>query len=61
MLKERYIDYIYIGQQHGLVNANSPLLALDQIIADPHFEPVYHQDRVWIFRILHAQESTHEN
>jgi len=51
MLKERGIGYVYIGQQQGLVNSSQPLLDLQTFQNDPHFSPVYHQDRVWIFEI----------
>ncbi len=51
MLKERGVGYVYIGQQQGLVNSSQPLLDLQTLQNDPHFSPVYHQDRVWIFEI----------
>jgi hypothetical protein len=52
MLKERQIDYIYIGQQQGSAGYGGPQ-PLDPALLqlDPHFYPVYHQDRVWIFAI----------
>jgi hypothetical protein len=51
LLKERGVDYVYIGQQQGRVNAALPLLDLGTLQNNPHFTPVYHQDRVWIFKI----------
>lgn len=51
MLRERGIGYVYLGQQQGRVNSPAPLLDLMTLQNDPHFEPVYHQDRVWIFEI----------
>jgi hypothetical protein len=51
-LAARGIEYIYIGQQQGLVNTTEPLIQLDTLINNPRFEPVYHQDRVWIFKII---------
>jgi len=50
-LKDRGLEYIYIGQEQGLVNSSAPLLKLDQLISNSIFTPIYHQDRVWIFRI----------
>jgi hypothetical protein len=51
LLHERNIGYIYIGQQQGSVNSPVPLLDLQTLKNDPQFEKIYHQDRVWIFRI----------
>ena len=51
LMQERGFDYVYIGQQQGAVNFSGLFLDLTQLLADPHFEPVYHQDRVWIFKI----------
>jgi hypothetical protein len=50
-LKLRGIEYLYIGQRHGLVNTSQPLIKLDTLTNHPGFELVYHQDRVWIFQI----------
>ncbi len=55
MLNDRNISYIYVGQRQGLVNSMGPLLTVDQLLAAPKmFLPVYHQDRVWIFKIQQA-------
>jgi hypothetical protein len=51
LLKERGVGYVYIGQQQGMVGSPGPLLDLQTLLDDPHFTPVYHQDRVWIFEI----------
>ena len=48
-LKEQGIDYVYIGQLQGMVNSTGPLFTVEQLLSDPNFRPVYHQDRVWIF------------
>ncbi len=58
---EREVDYLYIGQQQGLVNTEKPLLNIDQLLADTHFEVAYHQDRVWIFKFLGAEIVPDEN
>jgi hypothetical protein len=51
LLKGRGIGYAYIGQQQGRVNSPGPLLDPQTLQSDPRFELVYHQDRVWIFKI----------
>jgi hypothetical protein len=52
LLKERGVTHVYIGQQQGRVGYDGPhALSPDQLLADPHFVPVYHQDRVWIFEV----------
>jgi hypothetical protein len=56
LIRDRDFDFIYIGQQQGAVNSNGSFLDLGVLVADPHFEPVYHQDRVWIFSILELEE-----
>jgi len=48
-LDERGITHVYIGQRQGAVNSQYPLLPVEQLLASPHFGPIYHQDRVWIF------------
>jgi hypothetical protein len=51
-LKERDISYVYLGQLQGMVNnPGGPLFTADQLLSDPNFRLVYHQDRVWIFQI----------
>ncbi|MFC2042744.1 hypothetical protein ACFLUA_01145 [Chloroflexota bacterium] len=51
MLNERGITHVYIGQKQGSVNSPSLLLDPDQMNASPHYNPIYHQDLVWIFEI----------
>jgi hypothetical protein len=51
MLSDRSITHIFIGQRQGSVNSPSPLFNSDHLNASLHFNPVYHQDRVWIFEI----------
>jgi hypothetical protein len=51
MLAERGIQYVYVGQLQGSVNYPGPYpLAPDILLASQHFQPVYHQDRVWVFK-----------
>ena len=51
-LHKRKITHIYLGQQQGLVNSLSPMLTPADLLSNTHFELVYHQDRVWIFKVL---------
>ena len=51
MLKNRGIDYVYIGQQQGHVNSPKPLIDNVVLQTDPHFQLVYHRDHVWIYKI----------
>jgi hypothetical protein len=51
MLRSRQFTHVYVGQLQGSVNSPAPLLNIKQLIASPHFTPIYHQDLVWIFKI----------
>jgi hypothetical protein len=52
-LRERGLTYIYVGQRQGAVNnPGAPLLAPAQLLASPHFRPLYHEDRVWVFEMM---------
>jgi hypothetical protein len=52
-LLNRGVTHIYIGQQQGQVNAiEPPLLNAKELMADPRFELVYNQDRVFIFELM---------
>jgi len=54
LLQEREITHIYIGQQHGRVNYTGPdVLVPDELFHSTHYRPVYHQDRVWVFEVVH--------
>ena len=51
MLKERAITHVYIGQRQGRVNYDGPsVLQPELLLQDRHFQPIYHQDRVWVFQ-----------
>jgi hypothetical protein len=52
LMQDRDITHLYIGQLHGGREANENLLALDKLVNDPKFELVFHQDRVWVFKIV---------
>lgn len=49
-LEQRGIEYLYIGQQQGGVNSPEPMIKLPLLLKSSAFQPVYHQDRVWIFK-----------
>jgi hypothetical protein len=49
MLQERGVTHVYIGQLQGMVNSGGHALDINQLLASPHYQPLYHQDRVWIF------------
>jgi hypothetical protein len=52
ILKAQGVDHVYIGQRQGRVNYIGPDVLDPQILSkDDHFNLIYHQDRVWIFKI----------
>jgi hypothetical protein len=51
MLLERGIEYVYVGQKQGSVNSPKPMIEIEQLIGSPSYQQLYHQDRVWIFRL----------
>jgi len=52
LLKENRITHIYIGQQEGHVwNPGAPLLSAETLLIAPYYEPVYHEDHVWILEV----------
>jgi hypothetical protein len=50
--QKRGITNVYIGQQRGQVNNNGIVLDPDKLLSHPSFNPIYHQDRVWIFEFI---------
>lgn len=50
-LINRKVNYVYIGQQNGLVNNSGYRILPENLVGNPNFEIVYHQDRVWIFKV----------
>lgn len=49
-LDARGVSHVYLGQRQGSVNNPAgPALKPETLLASPHFRPIYHQDRVWIF------------
>ncbi len=53
-LEQRGIDYVYIGQQQGAVNSPEPMIKLSLLLESQEFQPVYHQDRVWVFKRVNS-------
>jgi hypothetical protein len=52
LLKQNRITHIYIGQREGRVsNPGAPLLSVETLLAAPYYEPVYHEDQVWILEV----------
>jgi len=52
LLKQKGITHVYVGQQEGRVgNPGEPLLPVETLLTSPYYEPVYHEDQVWIFRV----------
>lgn len=53
LLKQRNIRYLYIGQQQGRVNYTGPsVLDPERLVNSAAYQPVYHQDRVWVFEFV---------
>ena len=53
LLRARGIEYVYIGQKQGRTNYGGPyVLQPEQILSSQSFELLYHQDRVWVFKLL---------
>jgi hypothetical protein len=53
LLAERGVTHLYLGQQRGRVNHPGPTaIRAEALLGNPHFRPVYHHDRVWIFEIV---------
>jgi hypothetical protein len=53
MLQEQGVTHVYIGQRRGRVNYSGPdTLDPSELSANSHYQPVYHEDLVWIFRII---------
>lgn len=47
------ISHIYIGQGQGKIGSGAqPLFSPQELESSPHYELIYHQDRVYIFSLL---------
>jgi len=54
LLNERGVSYVYIGQRRGQINySETDILDPQVLIKDQNFQPIYHEDRVWVFKILY--------
>jgi hypothetical protein len=57
LLRQKGITHIYIGQRQGRVNYNGEaVLRPDELKKSPHYEVVYHRDRVWIFALRKGEK-----
>ncbi len=47
------VTHVYIGQVEGQVGVPppQPLFTADELVSDPEFEMLYHQDKVWVFAL----------
>ena len=52
-LRQRGFDYIYIGQQQGRVNSPNALIDKSLLQINAHFQLVYSQDCVKIYKITY--------
>lgn len=52
LMRDRGVTYYYVGQRYGdPVLYNAPFVPIPDLLNNPHYHLVYHQDRVWIFEI----------
>ncbi len=52
LLKQQGISHIYIGQNEGRVgNPGTSLLSARVLLAAPYYQPIYHEDKAWVFKI----------
>lgn len=52
LLMHNRVTHIYIGQREGGVgNPGASPISAETLLAAPYYEPVYHEDRVWVFRV----------
>ncbi|MFZ6027651.1 MAG: hypothetical protein ACOYYS_08050 [Chloroflexota bacterium] len=49
-LHQKGITHVYIGQRQGTVNNPRSAIEPEALLASPHFQLLYHQDRVWVFK-----------
>jgi hypothetical protein len=52
LLEDRGITHVYVGQQQGRVNYGGPhVLSPRVMVESERYDPVYHEDRVWVFEL----------
>jgi hypothetical protein len=52
-LQEREVSHVYIGQQQGRVNSSGAYaLQPEELLSSDYYQPIYHQDRVWVFELV---------
>lgn len=52
MLHERGVTHVYIGQGRGEPGVDPHPIQPEALLASDHYQPVYHEDRVWVFEVL---------
>lgn len=53
LARRQGITHVYLGQRQGSVNSSGAgVIEPGKLVQSPHFQPVYHQDRVWVFEIV---------
>lgn len=57
LLKQFGVTHIYLGQAQGKVNNSNPIIDPQALQQSPYFNPIYHQDRVWIFALPDGSEA----
>jgi hypothetical protein len=47
------ISHVYVGKGEGrmAIPPSDPLFTAEQMLGSPAFDPVYHQDGVWVFAL----------
>lgn len=51
-LRAEGITHLYVAQRRGMVgNPDLPIFSVATLLTNPRYEPIYHQDRVWIFAL----------
>ena len=56
LLTQRGITHLYVGQRSAGIALGSLGIDPGLLAKSPGYNPVYHQDRVWIFRLIPPEE-----
>ena len=52
ILRSAGVTHVYVGQRQGMVNDSTPAtLDPESLLESGAYQPVYHQDRVWVFAL----------
>ncbi|MDD5467921.1 MAG: DUF6212 domain-containing protein [Anaerolineales bacterium] len=56
-LARQGVNYVYVGQTQGRTGFGGPYpMEPSNFLASPNYQLVYHQDRVWVFKILFSED-----